>query len=284
MKLARPSKQKKVVACKTCGKEFQILLSRYIRCKSYHCSKECHNNAMRTGILRTCTNCGKEYYLSHGLIEKGVGKGCSYKCTMILLRKELSTTHNCEYCDKEYTTLISRIDKGRDRFCSKKCFYASREISEACICQYCGKTFHVQPWRLPMAYCSKNCYGKAVSGINSPQWKGGISFKPYCIKFNKEFKEYIREKFNRTCFLCSSVENGQKLAVHHIDYNKNSICNGKEWAFLPLCISDHIRTNTHRWYWFNLLINYWSMNPEINFEVGFIWGFNGMIANLKNQS
>lgn len=104
-------------------------------------------------------------------------------------------------------------------------------------------------------------------GESNPNWHGGVSFGVYCIKFNAKFKEHIREKFNHKCYLCpkTEVENKRKLAIHHIDYNKNSICNGKEWAFVPLCHKCHSRTNGPRWYWFNLLINYWAMNPEINF-------------------
>ena len=103
-------------------------------------------------------------------------------------------------------------------------------------------------------------------GPLAPAWKGGISFEKYCYKFNDAFKEYIREKFGRKCYLCPKTEkeNRKKLAVHHIDYNKNSICKGKAWAFVPLCGKCHGHTQGTRWYWFNLLINYWAMNPEIN--------------------
>jgi hypothetical protein len=106
-----------------------------------------------------------------------------------------------------------------------------------------------------------------ISGPNASNWRGGVSFKPYCPKFNERFREGIREKFNRTCYLCPATEkeNGQRLCVHHIDYNKNSICNGQEWAFVPLCNRHHTKTNFDRWYWFNLLICYWALNPEINF-------------------
>ncbi len=111
--------------------------------------------------------------------------------------------------------------------------------------------------------CAHPLYGRR--GPNATNWRGGISFEPYCFKFNKEFKEHIRNKFNRKCYICQTPENGRKHHVHHIDYNKNSICNGKEWAFVPLCIKHHTRSNYNRWHWFNLLINYWAMNSEINF-------------------
>jgi len=32
---------------------------------------------------------------------------------------------------------------------------------------------------------------KANRGKNNPAWKGGVSFEPYCIQFNNEFKERV---------------------------------------------------------------------------------------------
>lgn len=114
---------------------------------------------------------------------------------------------------------------------------------------------------------SQGLMGK-FGGEKSPMWRGGVSFDPYCPKFNEMFKERIRARFSRTCYLCpiTEYENGIKLSIHHIDYAKNSICNGKEWAFVPLCKYHHSKSNFDRWYWFNLLINYWATNSEINLE------------------
>lgn len=107
-----------------------------------------------------------------------------------------------------------------------------------------------------------NCYWMARD--RNPQWRGGITVE-YCIKFNEKFKESIREKFNRICFECDIHESKPKLHVHHIDYNKNSICNGKDWAFIPLCGKCHNKTHIRRWHWFNKYIYYWVMNNNINF-------------------
>lgn len=98
-----------------------------------------------------------------------------------------------------------------------------------------------------------------------PTWKGGLSFEPYCPKFNASKKEEVREHFNRTCFICGSKENGRKLHVHHVDYNKLQGCKGKQWALLPLCLSCHTKTSNCRHYYFNLLIHHWLINPDINF-------------------
>jgi uncharacterized protein YifN (PemK superfamily) len=89
-------------------------------------------------------------------------------------------------------------------------------------------------------------------GDKNSQWRGGISFEPYCVKFNEEFKEYIRSKFGHKCFLCptTQAENGKKLSVHHVNYNKDCGCDGdKTCNFVPLCKSCHTGTNTNREYW-----------------------------------
>jgi hypothetical protein len=124
-------------------------------------------------------------------------------------------------------------------------------LSVQTICNYMSR-YEIEP----RDYV--NCHLRDANG----NWHGGLSFKKYCFKFNNNFKKHIREKFNFRCYLCGSLENGRKHCIHHIDYNRNSICNGHEWAFVPLCISCHAETNYNRWYWFNLLINYWATNPE----------------------
>lgn len=63
-------------------------------------------------------------------------------------------------------------------------------------------------------------YGR--HGERSPNWKGGISFIPYCPKFNRVLKERIRERDNRICQVCGEKENDEKLSVHHIHYDKEN--------------------------------------------------------------
>lgn len=97
----------------------------------------------------------------------------------------------------------------------------------------------------------------AQKGEKSWNWQGGISFEPYCSKFNTEFKEKIREKFNRKCFLCgiSEEENNRKLSVHHVNYDKQCLCNDTKCEFVPLCVSCHNKTNHNRKYYENLISN-----------------------------
>ena len=105
-----------------------------------------------------------------------------------------------------------------------------------------------------------------VSGNKNPSWLGGISFDIYCSLFNEEFKELIRNKHNRQCFLCGMLEkdNDQKLSVHHVNYDKNCLC-GTKCEFVPLCKSCHSKTNHNRKYWEELIMYY--LYPERYFMV-----------------
>lgn len=114
--------------------------------------------------------------------------------------------------------------------------------------------------------CSNPETRKKMSGPNSGNWKGGISFKPYCIKFNDQLKDEVRGAFGKKCYLCPHVQGERKLSIHHVDYNKNTLCDGRRWPLIPLCSKCHSKTNFNRWYWFNLLMNYWALNPEINLD------------------
>lgn len=88
----------------------------------------------------------------------------------------------------------------------------------------------------------------ARSGEKSNFWKGGISFSPYCPKFNNRIKTEIRDKYMNMCLLCGKTtdENGMELDVHHVDYNKNQGCNDHSWELVPLCKSCHAKTTMNR--------------------------------------
>ena len=97
---------------------------------------------------------------------------------------------------------------------------------------------------------------EAQKGDNNSNWQSGISFEPYCIKFNKAYKESIRELFDRKCFLCdvSEEENSKKLDVHHVNYNKNCGCDSSKCVCVALCHSCHMKTNGNRNYWQALIM------------------------------
>jgi hypothetical protein len=92
-------------------------------------------------------------------------------------------------------------------------------------------------------------FGK--TGENSPHWKGGISFEPYCPKWTRDLKRRIRAFFDHRCILCGKTteKNGQDLSCHHVEYNKNACCDGKPVQFAALCRSCHSKTGFKRANW-----------------------------------
>lgn len=97
----------------------------------------------------------------------------------------------------------------------------------------------------------------ALTGENAPNWKGGISFEPYCPMFNNKIKEAIRNKWNRSCAHCgkSEILNGARLTVHHVDSDKMAGCNGKKWKLIALCRSCHHKLHNHERFECLVLVN-----------------------------
>ena len=82
-------------------------------------------------------------------------------------------------------------------------------------------------------------------------WRGGISFEPYCPKFDRKFKERVRAFFGSTCMNCGKTiqENGKRLTVHHVNYDKMMCCNDVKPLFASICGSCNSKANGDRQYW-----------------------------------
>ncbi len=95
-------------------------------------------------------------------------------------------------------------------------------------------------------------YGR--TGESHPTWKGGSSFKPYCPKFNREFRERVRAFFGYRCMFpgCGHVwqPGERRLAVHHVNYDRMMCCNDVKPLFVPVCPGGcHAKTNRNRDYY-----------------------------------
>lgn len=105
---------------------------------------------------------------------------------------------------------------------------------------------------------TKKKISESHKGDKSHWWKGGISFEPYCQKFNKEFKERVRAFFGHRCVGCGIQQTYKKLSVHHVNYEKMVCCNDVKPLFVSLCMSCHMKTNFNREHWelhFTSIIN-----------------------------
>jgi hypothetical protein len=89
-------------------------------------------------------------------------------------------------------------------------------------------------------------------------WYGNVRYTndpQYCEKWTEEFRERVRSFFNYTCQFpgCGHVwKPGEKrLAVHHINYRKDSCCNPNVIPlFAPVCPGTcHAKTNNDRESW-----------------------------------
>jgi hypothetical protein len=133
-----------------------------------------------------------------------------------------------------------------------------RENTTNAQCTFCGGLFNTRSINIKRGwgkYCSIICRDKHQKklkiGEDNPAWRGGISFEPYCPKFNNEFKERVRIFFGRKCAECGKTEeeNGRKLSIHHINYDKQICCNGKIPLFIALCHAHNTKANKNREDW-----------------------------------
>lgn len=80
---------------------------------------------------------------------------------------------------------------------------------------------------------------------NHPNWKGGITYNPYCELWNNDLKSFIKEIDNHQCMNPYCKGKSKRLCIHHIDYDKlncdtdNLVC---------VCNSCNCRANFNREY------------------------------------
>lgn len=238
--------------CPICGKVFYVKPSKIKIGEGIYCSLECRDNGRTTKVERVCQVCGKVFYVWASVIKKGGGIYCSRKCKGI--GQTTMVERVCPVCGKVFYTWPSFIEKGEGIYCSRECSGIGITTKVERVCPICGKVFSVAPSQIKYGngiYCSRICMGMAHRGENAPTWKGGISYEPYCILFNKEFKERVRAFWGNKCPICGKTEEecGKAHSVHHVGYDKEVCCNDNERLFVPLCPSCHSKTNHNREEW-----------------------------------
>ena len=145
--------------------------------------------------------------------------------------------------------------------------YLNRGLSlEECGCEL-NVTHHTVSFYIKKYKILQRSRSAAIMADRNPRWNNGSSFLPYCPKFTNELREEIREAFGRKCYICGTPEHGRKLAVHHINFDKKAGCYGRKFNLIPLCAKCHGKIGGSRHYYFNLLANWWALNPEITFQL-----------------
>lgn len=225
--------QEQVYKCAFCGSVVKQPPSQLKKTKLHFCNRDCYNK-YRTKKL-VCKYCGKTFRSPRHRAKRFRNHFCCHECFLKWNKGENNTRCNqievtCVICGKKFKVKPYRVEKGGAKTCSKECRikYSSSFLKEHPIKAWLG-----------------------VTGENHPQWQGGISFEPYCPKFNNEFKERVRAFFNYRCVECGKTqeEEGRALCIHHVNYNKKTCCDNTIPLFVPLCDTCHKRTNRHRDYW-----------------------------------
>lgn len=154
---------------------------------------------------------------------------------------------------------LSEINKGK-HLSEETC----KKISESHKGKYTGENSHNYGKRLSeetRARISKANGGKSRSEEIRKErkeshvggfWYGAVRYfdgPQYCEKWNEDLRERVRAFFGYRCVECGAPQNGRKLAVHHVWYNKKACCDDTPRSLVPLCISCHIKSNSNREYW-----------------------------------
>jgi len=162
-------------------------------------------------------------------------------------RKQLYEKIYCtQECHGEHVTAMgSRKGNNSGRYVERQ------EVQ----CAFCEAPLNRLPSRVVQykkQFCDTTCSAKWRSknqvGPESPSWKGGLSFLPYPTTWTFRLREAIRGRDDRQCRICGlpEAENGERLAVHHIDYNKENI---EPENLAAVCHDCHCLTNFSREQW-----------------------------------
>jgi hypothetical protein len=245
------SKNKIKKNCETCDKEFYISPFFVKKGQGRFCSLKCYRKSIETKTEVICKNCGKSFKTKSYYVKRGGGKFCSRECYLKFKQPAL-IKKICKECGKEFNINPSSGFKGL--FCSYECMGKFKRKRIIQNCKNCGKEFETSEWYINKGqglFCSKKCRYEYEIGDKHHSWRGGISFEPYCPKFNDEFKERVRGFWGHKCGVCGKTqkENGKKLSIHHVNYKKMACCDNTPPIFIALCHSCHSKTGGNRIGW-----------------------------------
>lgn len=230
--------------CEFCGKDMELKTVNKKNAKNYGELIKIHKNK------KFCsTKCQIEWQKNSNW-EDRVGKEVADK-----IRKETServSGNNNPTCNPETAKKVSDSLKKylkehpEERKGENNAFYGRKHKDET-----------IEHWRETkkgIYFLNEEQHLKRLENIkrgeDSHLWKGGISFEPYSPEFNKCLKTKIKERDSYKCCICNKET--QKLAIHHINYNKE---NSNEKNLISLCYSCHSKTNINREIWEKIFVN-----------------------------
>ena len=160
-------------------------------------------------------------------------KFCSVRCSQIGNSNSFYGKNHSEYNKEKW----SRKKSGKNNL-----FYGKNHTKESL-----KKISAVHKGKKITEECKKKL-SIALSGENNPNWKGGLSYKEYCVIWkSKEFRDFIYERDkSKFCWNPQCEGKGIINNLHHIDYNKKN-CNPDN--VIKLCNSCNSQANFNRGWW-----------------------------------
>lgn len=147
----------KMKECEICGKEFWEAAWHEETCRRRFCSRECRGKSRRTGKMKRCEICGKQFYV---IPSRKNCHFCSIECSNKSGRRgriKKGRMKKCEICGKEFY-IVPYQERNGKRFCSSECSGKNQRTGEMKKCETCGKKFYVILSRKNRRFCSRKCY------------------------------------------------------------------------------------------------------------------------------
>jgi len=212
----------RVVATCTCGKSREITIKELQRRSGiYRCHRCAMGRRKRKAVAIVCIECGKH----------------RYDLPPSKARRVLHESPRCASCARKGARATTWRG-GKVRLACSKCG-AARYVSRSRAAAATGRGRRG-------AYRCWPCHLANREGPENPAWRGGVSFEPYPVGWTPSLRRRIRKRDGNECAVCGGTDNGRKMPVHHIDYNKNNL---RDDNLVTLCIKCHAKTNFRREHW-----------------------------------
>lgn len=213
--------------CLTCGNEIDN--------NRKYCSRECYNVVLKTNLeKRNKSNIGKRW---EDIMGFSVAEKRKLNQSEKFKKNNPSSNPNVA---KKISNSLKNYRKLNPLTGDKNPFYGKKHSDSYKIDQSIKKKGKRSYNEDQLKKQNQNSLRKS----DHPNWNGGSSNKPYPFEFNKILKEDIKNRDGHKCGVCDKKT--QKLAIHHIDYNKDNI---KFENLISLCYSCHGKTNYNRDCW-----------------------------------
>lgn len=195
----------------------------------------------------------KHYKNARSLLNYECPKGHIHKISLDNFKRG----YRCPYCNGRPIITLEEVNK---TFKSEEYTLLSKEyVSNKGHLKYMCPEGHVNSMCLSAfknGHRCPTCASIKFTGPGHPNWKGGLSYEPYCLIWgDKEYKADIRERDGNRCLNPSCDRKNSKLCIHHIDYNKKN-CSPSN--LITVCMSCNSKANYDRdWhtFWYKAILN-----------------------------